>query len=275
MADDYEHTLAELEAALQVRHVAHRPLTTVRAAATPAEAERLAAGKTLNNLPVVDPNGEIIGVLENVNGEIPGGERPRRDVRAVRFSMRPLSDRVLVENDRSLERLLEDLLRPPYYQLVVASGRIEGIVTASDLNKAPVRVLAYTIVARLETAMTSAIRHATDHDDEAAVSTLGDGGAGQVRGEHERLLAGTLNADLLDATTFKQKGVILARLGIFGRPEETALIEREFEHLYRRLRNPLMHMSPFVADSIDELRAFAGDLARARRRTTQALSSTT
>jgi predicted transcriptional regulator len=201
VADDYEQTLAQLETALQVRHIAHRPLITVRAETDPAQAGRVAAERTLNNLRVVGPNNEVIGVLENVNGEVPDVERPRRDIRAVRFSMRPLSDRILVEGHRSLEGLLEDLLQAPYYQLVVTRGRIDGIVTASDVNKAPVRVLAYATVARLETAMAAAIRRATGGDDEAAVSELGEGAAGQVRGDHERLLAGTLNVDLLDATT--------------------------------------------------------------------------
>jgi CBS domain-containing protein len=272
MPNDYEQTLAELETALHVRHIAHRPLTTIDAATPPSEAERIGVGKTLNNLPVVGSNGEIIGVLENVNGEVRGVNRPRGDVQTVRFSMRPLSDRMLVESNRSLEGLLEDLLHAPYYQLDVTQGRIDGIVTASDLNKAPVRVWAYATVARLETAMAAAIRNATGEDDDVAVSKLGDGGAGQVRGAHKDLLAGALNADLLDATTFKQKGVILARLGVGG-SENAEVIEREFEHLYRQLRNPLMHMSPFVAESIEGLRVFAGDLARARTRTREALGS--
>jgi hypothetical protein len=71
--------------------------------------------------------------------------------------MRPLSDRILIESQSSLESLLQDLLRPPFYQLVVTAGQIDGIVTVSDLNKAPVRVLRYATVAHLETATAQAI----------------------------------------------------------------------------------------------------------------------
>ncbi len=268
MPDAYAETLAQLEAALQVRHIARRPLITMSAQATPEEAARLAGQHAINNLPVVGPDDEVVGVLENLGGEIPGAARPRADVKTVGESMRPLNDSVLVESQRSIEGLLEDLLEAPYYQLVVSEGRIDGIVTASDLNKAPVRVLAYTTVARLETAMTGAIRHATKGDDEAAIRMLGSSGAGQVRSDHERLREGNLNAALLAATTFKQKGVILARLGVFGGGDA---VEQEFDDLYQHLRNPLMHMTPFVAESIEGLREFAADLATARRRTHEAL----
>jgi CBS domain-containing protein len=267
--DAYAETLAQLEAALQVRHIARRPLITVSAEATPQEATRIAQEHSLDHLPVVGQGEQVVGVLENVGGEIAAGARPRQDVKTVRDSMRPLDDSVLVESQRSIEGLLEDLLEAPYYQLVVSDGRIDGIVTASDLNKAPVRVLAYATVARLETAMTAAIRQVTNGDDEAAIRTLGSSGAGQVRSDHERLREGNLNAALLAATTFKQKGVILARLGVFDGGDA---VEQQFDDLYQHLRNPLMHMTPFVAESIVGLREFAADLATARRRTREALS---
>lgn len=262
MPDAYAETLAQLEAALQVRHIVRRPLITVDADATAEEAAQFAAEHAIDNLPVVDDDGAVIGVLENARSE------PRPDVKTVREAMRPLDDSILVESQRSIEGLLEDLLEAPYYELVVSEGRIDGIVTASDLNKAPVRVLAYTTVARLETAMAGAIRHATKGDDEAAIRTLGSSGAGQVRSDHERLREGNLNAALLAATTFKQKGVILARLGVFAGGDA---VEQEFDDLYQHLRNPLMHMTPFVAESIEGLREFAADLATARRRTDEAL----
>ena len=270
--DDYEETLAQLESALQVRHIAHKPLITVRHDATPAEAERLADEETLNNLPVVGPDNAIVGVLENVNREIPELAHPSRDVQAVEHSMERLNDRILVESHQSIEGLLEDLLRAPYYQLVVTHGRIDGIVTASDLNKAPVRVMAYATVARLETAMSVAIRTLTNEDDDAAIAHLGDDGAGRVRGHHKWLRKKHLNIALLDATSLKQKGIILARLGVFGADDDGA-IEDEFEGLHERLRNPLMHMSPFVGDSIERLRDFADDLARARGHTLDALDA--
>jgi CBS domain-containing protein len=139
VADAYAETLSQLEAALQVRHIARRPLVTVSAAAPPEEAARVAAQHGIANLPVVGADGQVVGVLES-------------------GTLRPLDDGVLVESQRSIEALIDDLLDPPYYQLVVSDGRIDGIVTASDLNKAPVRVLAYATVARLETAMTAATR---------------------------------------------------------------------------------------------------------------------
>jgi predicted transcriptional regulator len=273
LADDYQTTLAQLEASLQVQHVAHRPLTTVSATAAMGQAQAIAASQTLNNLPVVDDSDGIVGVLENLNGEIKDYPRPRVDVRAVRHAMRPLVGRMLVECRCSLEGLLTDLVVPPYYQLVVTAGQIDGIVTVADLNKAPVRVMAYATVAHLETAMANAIRNRTNGDDKVAVAMLGPDSAAQVSDAHRRLREGYLNADLLDATTFKQKGVILAELGVFGQ-SSSSTVKREFEGLYERLRNPLMHMSPFVAESIDGLRDFVADLEQARRRTHEAVAAT-
>ncbi len=117
--------------------------------------------------------------------------------------------------------------------------------------------------------MKVAIRVRTGGDDEEAVSLLGEGGAAQVRGAHGHLLHANLNAELLEATSFKQKGVILAALGVFTGSDVTG----EFDRLYARLRNPLMHASPFVADSIDGLRGFAVDLAVARSRTQDAIDA--
>jgi hypothetical protein len=186
--------------------------------------------------------------------------------------MRSLSDRMLIESQSSLEDLLIDLLMPPYYQLVVTAGHIDGIVTVADLNKAPVRVLSYATIAHLETAMSHAIRHLTGSDDKHAVGLLGRDGAAQVSAVQRQLSRGKLNADLLDATTLKQKGIILSELGVFEDAGGVSLRD-ELQHLYEQLRNPLMHMSPFVADSIDGLREFAADLAQARRRTQQAVAA--
>ena len=183
---------------------------------------------------------------------------------------RPLNDRILVESQQSIEALLSDLLTAPYYQLVVTEGRIDGIVTVSDLNKAPVRVLAYATVARLETAMSAAIRAVANNDDNAAIGHLGESAAGQVRGYHQDLREQHLNVALLDATTFKQKGIILAELNVYADGDDRAM-KSEFNGLYKRLRNPLMHMSPFVGESIPDLQRFAADLKQARRRTQEAL----
>ena len=209
MLDDYETTIVQLAASLQVAHIAHRPLRTVSAGARIAEALAIASSLTLNNIPVVDDSDGVVGVLENLNGEIDGHPRPREDVRAARFAMRPLSARMLIESQSSLEGVFSNLLAPPYYQLVVTAGQIDGIVTVADLNKAPVRVLLYATVAHLETAMARAIREITADDDELAVANLGEDAAAQVRDAHQRLKQGRLNADLLDATTLKQKGALL------------------------------------------------------------------
>ncbi len=138
MADDYETTLVQLEQSLQAQHIAQRPLMKLPLKASLDEARAIAALHTVNNLPVVDQRQGIAGVLENLNGEIDDYACPPDDGTAG-SAMRPLTDRMLVEGSCSLERLLADLLEPPYYQLVVTAGNIDAIVTVADLNKAPLR----------------------------------------------------------------------------------------------------------------------------------------
>jgi hypothetical protein len=103
VADAYAETLAEREAALHVRHIARRPLITVSVGATPEQAARLAAEHSINNLPVVDDEGAVIGVLEDAHRGREAGAKTVGD------AMRPLDDSVLVESRRSIDGLLDDL----------------------------------------------------------------------------------------------------------------------------------------------------------------------
>jgi hypothetical protein len=120
--------------------------------------------------------------------------------------------------------------------------------------------------------MVAAIRRKTDRDDEVAIAVLARDSRRRVRELHRRLHDAFLNADLLDATTFRQKAIILAELQVFASTTGTP-VRDEFGKLYERLRNPLMHTGPIVADSIDGLRDFAGFLERARSRTEEALDA--
>ena len=220
---------------------------------------------TINNVPVTR-NGRIVGMLENVNGEIDGAPTPAADEK-VGSAMRPLSDDMLIEGGRTLEDFLPELLRAPYYRLVLRGGVIDAIVTPSDLNKLAVRVLAYAAVAHLEATMTAAIG-ALFPSDEAAVQELGAGGAAQVLGDHRRLTGNRLNPSLLDVTNLKQKAVILAHTETF--PGSAAEIEIEFDTIYTELRNPLMHNGEYVTDSLEKLQQFIDNLEVVSKRTAQA-----
>jgi hypothetical protein len=68
-----------------------------------------------------------------------------------------------------------------------------------------------------------------------------------------------------------QKGEILARGHVFsGDPVE---ISEEFKDLYEQLRNPLMHASQYVDDSVAALNLLARRLAFIRARTAEAAAA--
>ena len=170
-------------------------------------------------------------------GAFPEEPSPKDDAAAL-HAMRPLAGDMLVEGRRPLDGFVRDLLERPYYRLVVRGGKTDAIVTPADLNKLPVRVYAYALLAHLEATMLEAIKRRCDPED--AIERLPEGGAVQIRNDYSRLAHRWLNPSLLTMTSFKQKGEILGSLGIF-QPVGSASISDEFEGVYDRLRNPLMH----------------------------------
>jgi hypothetical protein len=140
-------------------------------------------------------------------------------------------------------------------------------VLAADLGKLPMRVLAYTSVAHLEATMTDAIRN-TYPTEEDAVARLSEGVQGQILGELRRMYDKNLDPSLLEVTTLEQKGLILTAAGAFSGDPET--LAEEFEDLYEKLRNPLMHAASFVDDSLEPLSRLKRHLDVIRARTREA-----
>ena len=174
----------------------------------------LAQEKQLNNLPV-ERNGEIVGVLENLLGEQSESPPPNGALTAD-AAKQALDPRMLVEAREPLASFVPALAVRPYY-LVLQERRVSGIVTPSDGNKLPVRVVAYTMVAYLESLALEAARRIAG-SDEAAIAALGVDSEAQIRGNYARFHRGRLEINLLDATSFRQKGHILAALNAFDDP---------------------------------------------------------
>ena len=270
----FEQTIAHLENALQVGHVATTPLEVAHPNQTIGVIRAWAAAAKINNVPV-QHDGRIVAVVENVNGDL----APSRDGippqappegQLVKSVARPLSGDMLIEARMPLGELIDELVKPPHYRLVVNAGRMDSIVTPSDLGKLPMRVLAYTAVAHLEATMIQAIRriHPTDED---AVARLNEGAQAQVLGDLDRMHAKKLDPALLEVTNLQQKGLILCAAGIYrGDP---AAVADEFLDLYEKLRNPLMHAASFVDDSLEALARLKRQLEVIRQRTAQAATA--
>jgi hypothetical protein len=269
--DPLERTMGDLEASLHVAHIATAPLRVAHPRQTVAAVRAWASPDAINNVPL-QRDGAIIGVVENLNGDLPASptgvppKAPQEDNRMEAVARR-LSGDMLIEGREPLAGLIDELLQPPHYRLVVRGGRMDAIVTPSDLGKLPMRVLAYTSVAHLEATMTDAIR-STYPNDEDAVATLSEGAQNQILGELRRMHEKNLDPSLLEVTTLEQKGLILTAAGTFSGSPGT--LAEEFEDLYEKLRNPLMHAASFVDDSLEALSRLKRQLDVIRLRTREA-----
>jgi hypothetical protein len=213
-ADGFERTIAGLEESLRVSHVATSPLRASFPGQTALSVRAWAREDAINNVPVRF-DGEVIGVVENILGDLSpetGATPPPDDGTRIEQAMRRLAGDMLIEGAQPLAVLIDELLRPPHYRLVLVGGRLEAIVTPSDLGKLPMRVLVYTQIAHLEATMTDAIRraYATEED---AISALDEGSQAQVYGSLGGMHAKNLDPSLLEVASLKQKAVILAAAG--------------------------------------------------------------
>lgn len=184
--------------------------------------------------------------------------------------MRPLAGDMVIEGAHLLMGLIDALLEPPHYRLVIEGGHLESIVTPSDLGKLPMRVLAYTLLAHLETTMTEAIRRIFPTEEDA-ICALDTSAQAQIEGSLSAMHRKTLDPALLEVASLKQKAqVLVAGHGFSGDPDEVAA---EFNDLYERLRNPLMHAASFVDDSLGALERLHRQLDLIRRRTQEAATA--
>src|SRR4051794_9952635 len=113
-ATDFEQTIAGLQNALHVRHIAAHPLHMAYPSDKVGAVRVWARDATLNNVPVTR-EGHVIGVLENISGELLDEPSPDDDDARAVHSMRPLAGDMLVEGRRPLDGFVRELLERPYY----------------------------------------------------------------------------------------------------------------------------------------------------------------
>jgi predicted transcriptional regulator len=263
----FARTMTSLEDGLRVQHVA-TDVTGTHGSESVATVKAWATELSFNNVPV-EADGSIVGVIENLLGEIGGWPLPAENG-ACQQAMRRLAGDMLIEGKAPLAELVDELLRPPHYRLVVRNGNVDAIVTPSDLGKLPMRLLAFAMLAHLESVMLAAIR-SRYAEEEDAVNVLGDDAAIQILGDVSDLHKKQLDPALLEVTSLRQKGEILARCGVFS--GDMSEICDGFKDLYEQLRNPLMHASRFVDDSTAALKELHRRLAFVRTRTVEATAA--
>jgi hypothetical protein len=150
----------------------------------------------LDQIPVRHKS-RVVGVLER--GRLPVG--------TVRQSMRLLDDSLLVSSEEPLTKFVP-LLKKNSYRLVLVGTEINGIVTRSDIGKAPVRLLAFTLVSHLETAMTELIREHCS-DDQSLFARVGEQRQRKLEGRLKKRRSQNLVLSALELADLSDKRAAL------------------------------------------------------------------
>ena len=77
--------------------------------------------------------------------------------KTVRQVMQPLREGVIVSADMPISELIPQLRRS-HYRLILRGGRLDGLVTQSDLLKLPVRMLLFGLISHLELCLRALVR---------------------------------------------------------------------------------------------------------------------
>ena len=209
-------------------------------------------------LPVEEVSrGDIVGLLDanNFANAAKGDERA-----LVRDHMCPLSEADLIGADATIFDFICRARPKPL--LVVAGGRIQGLVAWSDLQKLPVRAAVFALVTGFELTMYEAIK---------AVFPSGDGWQGLLGGKRLRKAkdmyakrsGNNSDVELLLCTEFCDKRTILKKLLCFDpQAKKTGAMpmsNRQFESDMKRiekLRNRVAHASTYAMnwDEVEGLR---------------------
>lgn len=234
----FEATFEALERGLWVEHIATFCLRCCSPDDSVHEVLRDPSLKGIDCIPVRDKGG-ILGVIDRTLG---------RTELTARESMQPLAECILVEASTPLKDFLPKMEGLPFYRLVVKGTSVKGIVTRSDIQKLPVRILAFGAVTHLEMSMARLIESRYP-SGKAWLRYLSRERRTLVRTKFEDLQKLQLEVSMLEATEFCDKVEIVRRIMKLTKNQEKEISGIE------NLRNPVFHARSY-ANSYIELMTF-------------------
>jgi hypothetical protein len=191
LEQELEAALTAMEAGFHVRLIATFEPDLVCAPAGAPASEWLARNDpNFDQFPVKE-SGAAIGVL--LRDRVPNGQTGE----TVRDAMEPLRDGIIVSADTPISHLIP-MLSNSHYRLVLRGGRINGLVTQSDLLKLPVRMLLFGLITHLEMCLRTLVRRrAPDWLDRVRKERRR-----QICREHDTARAARLDPDALEFSNF-------------------------------------------------------------------------
>jgi len=247
---EFEAALQAMEASFHVRLIGTFESDLVCA---PAEADATAwlaiSNPDFDQFPVKQGDATV-GIL------LRQGEHTAK---TVRDAMQPLREGLIVSADMPIADLIPQL-RESHYRLVLRGGRIDGLVTQSDLLKLPLRLVVFALITHLEQVMSDLISACWPSDSWFA--ELSEGRQAKIIKKESELRGRGMNLPKLELTEFSDKRDLCKQfVGC-----DKSRFEKELDSL-RDLRDQISHASTFVdrSDGKTGVVAFVDKFESAKR----------
>lgn len=161
-------------------------------------------------------------------------------------AMESLHEGILISSNSGVLSYIERAGAHPC-QLVLHDGRLDGVVTLSDLQKLPVRPALFLLITHVELLMAGWIR-IREPSGEKLMSLLSDHRKNKTNQNWNHLRKNNLAVDKLTATQFGDKRDLLLKLDFVRGDKQKANAKKDLEKVERLLRNPVAHASDFALD---------------------------
>jgi CBS domain-containing protein len=162
--------------------------------------------------------------------------------KTVREAMQPLREGLIVSADMPIADLIPHL-RDSHHRLVLRGGRIDGLVTQSDLLKLPVRMLLFGLVNHLELSLRALIRARIPMSDWRKF--VGPSRRKEIDEDINTLKKARFEPDPLEFTNLSDVVKIIA-----NQPFLPDGFSREMD-VIRRLRNDIAHAKTYISSAGD------------------------
>ena len=192
--------LKAMEASFNVRLIGtFEPDLVWAPAETDAEAWLAENNPDFDQFPVGQP-GDALGIL------VRGGEQVAT---VVRDAMQPLRDGLVVSGDMPITDLIPQL-RENHYRLILRGGRIDGLVTQSDLLKLPVRLVVFALITHLEQVMAEVV--AVHWPTDSWFGQLTENRQSKIIEKEKELRRRGMNPPRIELTEFSDKRCLCKKL---------------------------------------------------------------
>ena len=153
-------------------------------------------------------------------------------------AMQPLREGLIVSADMPIADLIPQL-RESHYRFILRGGRIDGLVTQSDLLKLPVRMLLFGLISHLELCLRALVRERAPWPE--WLKRLESGQQKEICRRLDTLQHARFEPDPLEFTNFSDVVDVLAQ-----EPDSGDEFKAQLQAI-RQLRNDIAHAKTYIS----------------------------